>query len=196
MQANADTMAVYDKTGTRVAVTDADVATLAGVGLLYTKPRCIHTGASKPLATTDGSDYTVVATEVIYAEASVVMPVTATGIAVFNGSAVAGNIKVAIYKLTASTTATLVAVSASTAQAGTDAYQLVPFTAAVDLVPGTYMVAVFGDTGGGTSKVNTHTIGAFAAPRVTGRVYATGFPATFTPATTFTTALGPMASIY
>ena len=196
MQANADTMAVYDKTGVRTTVSDADLATIAGVGSLYTKARCIHTGASKPMASTDGSDYTVVATEVIYAECQVPLAVTATGVALFNGSAVAGNVKVGLYKMTSSTVGTLVATSAGTAQSGTDAYQLIPFTAAVDLVPGAYVIAAIGDTGGGTSKINTHTIGAFAASKLTGQAYATGFPSTLTPATTFTTALGPMASLY
>lgn len=155
-------------------------------------PRNIHTGASKPMATTDGTDYTVVATEVLIGEAYVDANCTITGIALFNGSAVAGNVKVGL----ADSAGNIVATSASTAQVGTDAYQLIPFTAPYAAKgPATYYVVVIGDTGGGTSKINTHTVGSFGADKQTGATYATGFTAV-TPPTTFTTGRAPIASLY
>lgn len=165
---------------------------VAAAGGFSTSPRNWHTGASKPLATTDGTDYTVVATEVIIAEVFVPSNATITGVALFNGSAVAGNVKVGL----ANSAGAVVATSASTAQSGTDAYQLVPFTGTYAAVgPATYYVLAIGDTGGGTSKINTHIIGSFGGSKQTGQVYATGFT-TITPPTTFTTALAPMASLY
>lgn len=153
-------------------------------------PRNWHTGGIS--ATTDFSDYTVVNTEVLIAEVFVPANATLTGVAIFNGSAVAGNIKVGL----ANSSGTVVATSASTAQSGTDAYQRVAFTGTYAAVgPATYYVLAIGDTGGGTSKINTHTVGNFGAAKQTGQVYATGFT-TITPPTTFTTGLGPVASLY
>lgn len=166
--------------------------------ILSASPRNIHTGNSKPLATTDGTDYTVVATEVLIAEVFVPVNVTVTGVALFNGSAVAGNVKVGL----ADSNGNVVATSASTAQSGTDAFQRIPFvvgatpTPYAAIGPGTYWVLAIGDTGGGTSKINTHTIGSFGAAKQTGQVYATGFTNITTPPTTFTTGLGPLASLY
>lgn len=184
------------------AVTLASTLSIAGVatptggvaaaGGFSVSPRNWHTGGSKPMATGDGTDYTVVNTEVLIAEVFVPANATLTGVALFNGSAVAGNVKVGL----ANSAGAVVATSASTAQSGTDAYQLIPFTATYAAKgPATYYVLAIGDTGGGTSKINTHTIGSFGAAKQTGQVYATGFT-TITPPTTFTTALGPLASLY
>ena len=165
---------------------------VAAAGGFSVSPRLCHTGANPVMASTDGTDYTVVNTEVLIAEVFVPANCTLTGVALFNGSAVAGNIKVGL----ANSAGTVVATSASTAQSGTDAYQLVPFTATYAAKgPATYYVLAIGDTGGGTSKINTHTVGAFGAAKQTGQVFATGFT-TITPPTTFTTALGPIATLY
>ncbi len=177
-----------------VAVTGATTPTggIAAAGGFSFSPRLCATGGAPPAASTDGTDYTVVATEVLIAEVFVPANATVTGVALFNGSAVAGNVKVGL----ANSAGAVVATSASTAQSGTDAYQRIAFTSTYAAKgPATYYVLAIGDTGGGTSKINTHTVGNFGAAKQTGQVYATGFT-TITPPTTFTTALGPLASLY
>lgn len=140
---------------------------------------------------TAGTDSTPVITEVYIAEIFVPANVTVTGVANFNGSVASGNLKVGL----ASSAGAIVATSASTAMAGTDAYQLVPFTATYAAKgPATYYILTFIDNT--TARVNSHTLaGACGASKQTGQVYATGFT-TITPPTTFTTALGPIASLY
>ncbi len=155
-------------------------------------PRLIHTGGMPARVSTDGTDATPVNTEVYIAEVLVPGPgsVTVTGVAIMNGSVASGNIKVGL----ADSTGAVVATSASTAMSGTDAYQRVAFTATYSAVgPATFYVLLFVDNG--TARVNTHTFGNFGASKQTGQVYATGFT-TITPPTTFTTALGPIASLY
>lgn len=153
-------------------------------------PRNFHTGNSPAKVSTDGTDSTPVITEVYIAEVFVPADCSITGVANFNGSVASGNIKVGL----ADSTGAIVATSASTAMSGTDAYQRVAFTAPYAAQgPATYFVLLFVDNN--TARVNTHTIGNFGAAKQTGQVYATGFTA-ITPATTFTTALGPIASLY
>jgi hypothetical protein len=153
-------------------------------------PRTIATGDEPAVASTSGSDATPVATEVYIAEIFVPANMNVTGVAVFNGSVASGNIKVGL----ADSAGKIIATSASTAMSGTDAYQRIPFTAVKKVQgPATYYVLEFVDNG--TARINTHTVGNFGASKQTGQVYATGFT-TITPPTTFTTALGPIASIY
>lgn len=153
-------------------------------------PRMIHTGDEPAIATTSGSDATPVITEVYIAECFIPCNMTVTGVAAFNGSVASGNYKVGL----ANSAGTVVATSASTAMSGTDAYQRVAFTGTYAAVgPATYYVLQFIDNT--TARYNTHTVGNFGASKQTGQTYATGFT-TITPPTTFTTALGPMASLY
>lgn len=86
--------------------------------------------------------------------------------------------------------------TASTAQSGTDAYQRIAWVGGPYTIkgPATYWIAVQGDTGGGTSKINTHTIGNFGADKQTATTY--GALTVAAAPTTFTTALGPVASLY
>ena len=182
--------------GTSGAVIFAGALTATGgvvaAGGFSVSPRAMHTGGLPPSVSTDFSDYTVVATEVMISEIFIPANVTVTGVALLNGSAVAGNVKVGL----ANSAGAVVATSASTAQSGTDAYQRIAFTGTYAAVgPATYYVLAFGDTGGGTSKINAHTIAKFGAERQTGQVYATGFT-TITPPSTFTTATGSVASLY
>ena len=159
-------------------------------GSFSASPRLCHTGGVAAKVSTDGTDSTPVITEVYIAEVFVPANCTVTGVAVFNGSVASGNIKVGL----ASSAGAVLATSASTAMSGTDAYQRVAFTSAYSaLGPATYYVLLFVDNT--TARFNTHTIGNFGAGKQTGQVYATGFT-TITPPTTFTTALGPIASLY
>lgn len=150
-------------------------------------PRLIHTGGHPAIASSEGTDKTPVVTETYLAEIYVPGNVTMAGVAVFNGSAVAGNMTVGI--LTAS--GTLLGLSASTAQANTDTYQLVPL--ALTLTPGTYYVAVQFDST--SARLNTHTFGTFGAGKLTDQTYGT-MPSGLTMPTTFTAGLGPIASLY
>ena len=153
-------------------------------------PNLIHTGGMPARVSTDGTDQTPVITEVYIAQIYVPANCTVTGVSIFNGSAVSGNVKVGL----ADSTGAVVATSASTAQAGIDSYQRVPFTATYAAKgPATYYVLVFVDNT--TARLNAHTFGDFRAAKQTGQVYATGFT-TITPPTTFTTALGTIASLY
>ncbi len=153
-------------------------------------PRLCHTGGEPAIATTSGTDTTPVATEVYIAEVFIPANVTVTGVAVFNGSVASGNIKVGL----ASSAGAVLATSASTAMSGTDAYQRIPFTSSYAAKgPATYYALQFVDNN--TARINTHTVGSFGASKQTGQVFATGFT-TIAPPTTFTTAQGPIASLY
>lgn len=148
------------------------------------------TGENPAMAAADGTDATPVATEFYWAQVNLRGNSTVTGVAHFNGSVASGNIKVGL----ADSSGNILATSVSTAMSGTDTYQKVPFTAPYAAKgPATYYVVLFVDNG--TARVNTHVVGGFITGKKTGEVYATGFTA-FTPGTTFTTALGPIATLY
>lgn len=165
-------------------------AGIAAAGGFSVSPRNWHTGGMPARVSTDGTDATPVTTEVYIAEIFVPANATLTGLAVFNGSVASGNIKVGL----ANSAGAIVATSASTAMSGTDAYQKVAFTSTYAAVgPATYYALLFVDNT--TARFNTHTLGTFGAAKQTGQTYATGFTA-ITPPTTFTTALGPIASLY
>lgn len=164
---------------------------IAAAGGFAVSPRNFHTGAAPAQVSTDGTDATPVNTEVYIAEVFVPANATITGVAIMNGSAAAGNLKVGL----ANSSGAVVATSATTAQSGTDVYQRVAFTATYAAKgPATYYVLAFFDTNT-TPRFNAHTFGNFGAAKQTGQTYATGFT-TITPPTTFTTAVGPIASLY
>lgn len=181
-------------TGTSGALTVAGATTptggIAAAGGKSVSPRNMHTGSNPPAVSTDFSDYTVVVTETIRSEIFVPANTSSTGVAIFNGSAVAGNLTGYIIDSTGAQIAT----TASTAQSGTDAYQRIAWTAGpIALVgPATYWIAFQGNNTGG--KINTHTIGNFGADKQTGTVFGT-LTVAASP-TTFTTALGPVATLY
>lgn len=155
------------------------------------RPHLQHTGGIPPRITTDGTDSTPVNTEVYIGQIMVPGNMTITGVAILNGSAVAGNVKVGL----ADSTGAVVATSASTAQAGTGAYQRVPFTATYAAKgPATYYVLAIFDTNT-TPRFRTHTFGNFGAAKQITQVFGTGFTA-ITPPTTFTASLAPIASAY
>jgi len=165
-------------------------ALAVGTGFTRT-PRLCHTGGMPAQVSTDGTDTTPVATETYIAEVFIPGPgsVTVTGVSVFNGSAVAGNIAVAL----ADSSGSVVASSASTSASGTDAYQRVAFSAAYTAVgPATYYVLLQSNNTG--HRFNTHTFGDFGASKKTGESF--GSFTTITPPTTFTAGRGPIASLY
>lgn len=154
-------------------------------------PRCIHTGNDPASISTDGNDTTPSITETYFCELYVPESMLVTGISVFNGSAAAGNITAALYRGSSSLVAGTI--TASTAQAGTDAYQNIPFTAPVTLLAGTYYVAL--QFSSASARFNSHLLGAYGAGKMTGTVYGT-MPSGVTVPTTFTANLGPFASLY
>ena len=164
---------------------------IGAVGGGSASPRNINSGDAPAMAAADGTDSTPVITEVYIAEMLVPCNMLVTGIANFNGSVASGNLKVGLF----SRTGAVLATSASTAMAGTDAYQLVPFTATLTVLgPGTYYGGLFIDNT--TARFNTWPVGKFGGSKQTGQTYATGFTA-ITPPTTFTAAsLPPIMGLY
>jgi hypothetical protein len=87
---------------------------IAAAGGFTISPRNWHTGASKALASTDGTDLTVVVTELYVAEVFVPANATITGVSVFWGTATEGNAKVMLFD----SAGARVALSASTDVSG------------------------------------------------------------------------------
>lgn len=151
----------------------------------------IHTGGIPARATTDGNDSTPSTTETYVQEIFVPAGCRITGIRLFNGSVAAGNVTVALAD--AMGTPITGVVSASTAVAGTDAYQSVPFAVPYDAVgPAKYHIMV--QYSSATARYNTHTIGSHGVLVQTGGTY--GIFVGFTPPTSFVTNVGNIAAIY
>ncbi|MFZ5559104.1 MAG: hypothetical protein ACOZDY_20700, partial [Pseudomonadota bacterium] len=150
----------------------------------------VHTGAWKPLAITDGSEVACVATTTYVAQMFIPANMTVTGVAIVNGTAVAGNVQVSIAD---STGAPITAArSASTAASGTAAYQRIAFASPWAATPGTYYLQL--QCNNTSMRFRAHTVGDFRTTTQTSGTYGTF--ASFTPPTTFTTAVGPVASLY
>lgn len=150
----------------------------------------VHTGAWKPLAITDGSEVACVATTTYVAQMFVPANMTVTGVAIVNGTAVAGNVQVSIADSTGAPIAA--ARSASTAASGTAAYQRIAFASPWAATPGTYYLQL--QCNNTSMRFRAHTVGDFRTTTQTSGTYGTF--ASFTPPTTFTTAVGPVASLY
>lgn len=155
-----------------------------------TAPRGIHTGQHAAYVSTDGNNSTPVITETYVSEIIIPASTTVTGIALFNGSDVTGNVTVGL--ATAAGVPITAAKSASTAGAGTDAYQLVPFAAPYVAAPGTYFIQV--QYSSGTARYNCHTLGTHAILVQTAQTY--GTLTSFTPPTTFVTNVGNICGLY
>ena len=162
-----------------------------GVGGSAVSASFFNTCGWKPLAITDGGENVASVTETYIAEMFVPANTIITGVAVVNATAVAGNITVGLADSTGAPIAA--AKSATTAASGTAAYQRVPFAAPYAAKgPQTYYVMLQADNTG--YKFRTHTVGNCDTQKLTAQTYGT-FTA-FTPATTFTTAVGPVAGLY
>ena len=157
--------------------------------LPYAGPTVFATGSAPPATTTTGTDTTPSITETYLAEVFVPMNATLTGVSILNGSAVAGNVTVHLYDSDGKP----IVKSASTAQSGTAAYQAIPFASTFNAKgPAKYLVGVQFDST--SARFRTHILGVFGASKKTGETYGTATAVTFP--TTFTTAQGPIASVY
>lgn len=173
----------------------AGIVTANGIS----SPRLCHTGGVPAILTTSGTNTANNTAGMMYlAEIFVPCNVSTTGAAVFNGTAVAGNCKYALFSVAANgTSGTRVAVTTSTATAGTTAYQTVAWTGGPIAItgPATYFIGtIYDDT---THDLRGHVLGKFATGTVGSLTYATDSTfATLTVPTTFTADLGPIASLY
>jgi hypothetical protein len=150
----------------------------------------VNAGGTSAVLAADGNNSTPVITEVYISEIFVFCNMLVMGVAVFNGSDVTGNIKVGL----GSSAGAVLATSAATAGSGTDAYQLVPFTATYNaLGPARYYILTFYSSG--TARYNTFAVGKHGVGVQTAQTFNTGFTA-FTPPTTFTTVVGNIAGLY
>lgn len=166
-------------------------AGIAAAGGFTAKPCNLHTGGVPAVVSTDGNNSTPSTTETYISEIFVPCNMTVTGVALFNGSDVTGNVTVGL--ATSAGAPIAAAKSASTAGSGTDAYQLVPFATPYAAVgPATYFIQV--QYNSATARYNTHTIGTHSVTKQTAQSY--GTMTSFTPPTTFTTAIGNIASLY
>lgn len=150
-----------------------------------------YAGAYTPLAITDGTEVTCVATTTYISQISIPANTTITGVALVNATAVAGAVTVQLADSTGAPIAA--AVSASISASGTAAFQRVPFAVAYAAKgPATYFLMLQCNNTG--YKFRALTVGNSRTQSVTSGTYGTF--ASFTPATTFTTAVGAMAGLY
>lgn len=157
----------------------------------FSAPSVYHSGGMAPSTTTTGTDTTPVVTETYIAEVFVEANCTLTGVAVLNGSAVAGNMQISLADSTGAPIAA--AQTASTAVAGTAAYQKVPFvTPYAAKGPAKYFILL--QNNNVANRYRSHILGNFGASKKTGETY--GVFTAVTPPTTFTTNLGPIADTY
>lgn len=188
---SADGVSIYAPSSTEagISIAGTQVASFRNFANAAS-PRCTHTGGTPVKASTDGTDVTPAVTEEFVCEVFVQQPMRITGLALFNGSAVGGNVVVALYNKAGTKVAN--SALAGTAQAGTDTLQRIPFTGTYDALPGTYYVGVQFDST--SARVNCHPIGNFGTTKKTGQTF--GTITALTPPTTFTASVGPMGSLY
>ena len=154
-------------------------------------PRNIVVGNYPAIVSTSGNNSTPSTTETYVSEVFIPCNMTITGVALFNGSDVTGNVTVGL--ATSAGAPIAAAKSATTAGSGTDAYQRVPFAAPYAAAgPATYYIQVQYDSA--TARYNTHTVGNHGVLVQTGQTY--GTLTSFTPPSTFVTNVGNMASLY
>jgi hypothetical protein len=126
------------------------------------------------------------------AEIQVREGMVAAGIGVLNGATVGtDNLLVALYD----TNGNLLANSAPVLSAGANAFQNVAFTAPVSLIPGRYFVAVQCNGTTATTRRQAAANGGNTMTQSATGTFAV-IPASFTPPTTFTADVGPIAWLY
>ncbi len=190
------TLATAALTTTTIVASGAITPTggVAAAGGFTATPRNVHTGDNPATAAADGTNLDIVVTELYVAECFIPANCTVTGVAPFFGANTNGNVKVMLFD----SAGTRVAISASTAAGAftADDYTRVAFTGTYAATgPATYFIGIICDDN--TNDLNTHVVGNFGAGKITGLVYATeaGYATISAPAT-FTTGLGPIATLY
>lgn len=184
--------------GTSGAVLFAGALTATGgvaaAGGFTVRPSNWHTGGIPAQVSTDGSDVTPSVSEMYYSAVFVPCNATITGVAVFFGTATNGNMKVGLFNSAGANVATSLSTDISAVTA--DTYFRVAFTGGTYAAkgPATYYIGIMQDDT--SNRFNAHTFGDFPADKTTGETYATGFTTISSPATTFVTARGPIASLY
>ena len=154
-------------------------------------PRGIWAGQEAPTISTDYTDATPVITETYVSEIFVPCNTTITGIVIFNGSNVTGNVFVGL--ATAAGAPIAAAVSVATAGSGVDAMQRVPFTTPyVALGPQTFYVQV--QYSSGVARYNAHPLGNHGVVAQVAQTF--GVLTSFTPPTTFVTNIGGVVGLY
>lgn len=162
---------------------------VAAAGGFSASCRNFAAGGLVPAVSTDFTDATPVITETYISEVFVPANCSATGIAVFNGSNVTGNMNIGL----ADSTGAVIAESIDTAGSGVDAYQRIAFTVAEALVgPATYYILV--QYSSATARYNSPPLGNHGAAVKVGEVFGTF--TTITPPTTFTANVSNIASLY
>ena len=166
---------------------------VAAAGGFSAAPRMIASQGIPARLSTDGNNSTPSTTETYITPIFVPCNMTITGVKVFNGTDVTGNIRVGLAN--AVTGAPIAAaLTASTAGSGTDAYQTIPFAAPYAAVgPANYLVCVQYDSA--TARYNTHTIGTDPCIVQTGTTYGT-IPTISPLPTAFVTNVGNIMSLY
>ncbi len=178
-----------------LAVTGAITPTggIAAAAGFSAAPRALHAQGQKAITTSDGNNSTPSTTETYITSMFVPCNMTITGVNVFNGTDVTGNITVALANAVTGA-AIAAAKSASTAGSGTDAYQKVPFAAPYAAKgPANYLVCVQYDSA--TARYNTHTLGTDPCVVQTGTTYGT-IPTISPLPTVFVTNIGNIMSFY
>lgn len=171
----------------------APVAGIAAAGNFSVAPRGLHSQGQKAITTSDGNDSTPSTTETYITSMFVPCNMKITGVALFNGSDVTGNVKVGLANAVTGAPITA-AVSASTAGVGTDAYQKIPFAVPYQAVgPANYLVCV--QYSSATARYNTHTLGTDPCIVQTGTTYGT-IPTVTTLPTAFVTNISNIMSFY
>ncbi len=199
---NATAIAASTTLGvTGVTTPIGGTAPAGGTTIVLGRPGCVHTGGVPATLSGDGNNATPANTEIYYSEIFVPFNMSVTGISVFNGTVASDSWHRAL--LDADGALVTGSPTGAVASSGTDVYQKVPFTGgAITLLgPATYYVAQI--CSGNTDRYNAHgsatTELAFSlsmvAGKITGGSYA-AIPGTNSLTLTFTTALGPIASLY
>lgn len=194
--ATDDTLNVVVASATVATFVAGGYAPVAGIGAAgalgaFLNPTVYHSGGVGATSATMGTDSTPVTTETYIVEIYIPVNGNYTGVAILNGSAAAGNVRISMADSTGAPIAA--ALTASTAQSGTAAYQKIPFAAVWSAKgPGKYFILVqFNNT---SARFRTHAVGNFGAAKKTGETFGT-FTAV-TPPTTFTADLGPVCDVY
>jgi hypothetical protein len=177
------------------AVTGAVTGNVTGlITSSGTVPTSYATGSIPFSATTAATQTQIVTTATYLAEVFIPAAVTLTGVSILNGHTTNASANLTVGLANAAGTV-LVKSATTVAQSTADAYQQVPFTATYGATgPAKYYVLVQGSTT--TGYLATHTIGNFGAKSVTSETYGTFLTTASYSTTSFTTALGPVASTY